>query len=90
MYSVQISYSYLTGCPIIGQVYQKCAPCPATCSRPFPKCSNECVPGCGCPAGKVVDTVNKKCVKVTQCSTLDCTVSSSCSYKTIILKVMLL
>ena len=59
----------LLACPIQGQVYQECPPCYATCSRPFKICpSGICsTPGCGCPAGQVVDTVNKKCVTINQC-----------------------
>ena len=73
---VTISYTVVTtDCPIEGQVYQECASCVATCSRPFPICpSRKCTSGCACPAGQVVDTVNKRCVSILRCSQ-NCAVS---------------
>ena len=45
--------------------YTECAmACPPTCKtpRPFP-CTSQCVPGCQCPAGTVLDEENNKCVE---------------------------
>ena len=64
-----------TGCPIEGQVFQRCASCPATCSRPDVICHRACFSGCGCPAGQLIDTVNSKCVDRKECP-VDCAVSS--------------
>ena len=65
----------LKGCMIKGQVYQKCASCPTTCSNPDLVCTAVCKPGCGCPTGQVIDKVNKKCVHPKQCPPKDCAVS---------------
>ena len=40
-------------CPIKGQVFQACRPCPTTCNNPSVICPAVCIPGCGCPSGKV-------------------------------------
>ena len=59
---------FLSGsCTIKGQIFQKCATCPATCSAPDLLCIQQCTPGCGCPVGELIDTVNKKCVEPNQC-----------------------
>ena len=72
-----VDISYFIGCPILGQIYQECPPCYATCSKPLPVCHlGVCTPGCGCPAGQVVDIISKKCVDRRHCP-LNCAVSYS-------------
>ena len=53
-------------CPIKGQKYFECAPCPATCEEPNPICPKICKPGCACPEGKVLKN-GKECVKPEKC-----------------------
>ncbi|XP_065920539.1 uncharacterized protein [Dysidea avara] len=62
-------------CPIKGQVFQQCRTCPATCTKPDLICILLCKPGCGCPPGQLIDTINKKCVKPSQCP-IDCSAVS--------------
>ena len=55
----------VTTCPIEGQEYTECGTaCPLTCKtpKPFP-CTAECVKGCQCPAGTVLDEQNNTCVE---------------------------
>ena len=56
-------------CPIEGQVFTTCGTaCPPTCSQPGPVlCTDQCVEGCQCPPGTVLDEKNKKCVMPDQC-----------------------
>ena len=54
-------------CPIEGQIKQECKTCPATCSEPDLICTKECITGCGCPAGQLIDTSNNKCVEPDEC-----------------------
>ena len=58
-----------TECPIEGQVFTTCGTaCPPTCNNPGPLiCTLQCVVGCQCPPGTVLDEKNKKCVKPEQC-----------------------
>ena len=42
--------------------------CPPTCSNPNPGiCTLQCVPGCQCPQGMVLDEEQNKCVTEDQC-----------------------
>ena len=44
--------------------------CPPTCAEPGPvPCTRQCVIGCQCPAGTVLDEVANRCVTVENCST---------------------
>ena len=56
-------------CEVEGQTYIKCGTaCPPTCSKPEPvKCTRQCVPGCQCPRGTVLDEDNKRCVRPQFC-----------------------
>ena len=74
---------FFTGrlCPVEGQVFQRCRTCPATCSNRDLVCTLDCVPGCGCPPGQLIDTVNNKCVRPDQCPP-DCSVSFMASVVT--------
>ena len=58
-------------CPIEGQQFTTCGTaCPPTCSDPGPVvCTAQCVIGCQCPAGTVLDEVEQKCVTLDQCGT---------------------
>jgi len=67
MYVTNFLFFPSGSCPIQGQVYQRCRTCPATCSKPDLVCTLQCVRGCGCPTGQLIDTINKKCVKPKQC-----------------------
>ena len=61
---------YLTEtCPIEGQVFTTCGTaCPPTCSEPGPvACTLQCVVGCQCPSGTVLEERRKKCVTPDQC-----------------------
>ena len=61
-------------CPIEGQVFTECGTaCPPTCAESGPKfCTLQCVVGCQCPAGTVLDEVANRCVPVEKCSTCSC------------------
>ena len=48
-------------------VLQNCAACPATCSEPSLICTEKCTPGCGCPAGELINTLNNKCIRPKEC-----------------------
>jgi len=52
-------------------VFTECGTaCPPTCKEPGPvACTQQCVVGCQCPIGTVLDEVQKKCVKPNQCAT---------------------
>ena len=63
-----------------GQIFQQCSSCSATCSNPNPICIATCIPGCACPAGQVIDTLNNKCVSPKQCP-LNCAVSYNSVHK---------
>ncbi|XP_065913510.1 keratin-associated protein 16-1-like [Dysidea avara] len=56
-------------CPLEGQVFTTCGTaCPPTCNDPGPViCTLQCVVGCQCPSGTVLDEKNRKCVKPDQC-----------------------
>jgi len=42
--------------------------CPPTCSKPAPvRCTLQCVPGCQCPRGTVLDEDNMRCVRPQFC-----------------------
>jgi len=42
--------------------------CPPTCEDPEPvSCTSECVVGCRCPNGTVLDEENNKCVMKKDC-----------------------
>lgn len=49
-----------------GQVYMSCgSACPPTCANPTPFCTEQCVPGCQCPLGTVLDY--SRCVTKDMC-----------------------
>ena len=48
-------------------MYQDCKTCPVTCSEPDISCPHQCVAGCGCPEGQVIDEALNKCVNTTEC-----------------------
>ena len=55
-------------CDIEGQQFNSCgSACPPTCSNPNPICTRQCVPGCQCPRGTVLDEEQKECVRPNQC-----------------------
>ena len=63
-------YNYIgvviaTSCLIEGQEYTECGTaCPIACRNPNPApCAPDCVPGCQCPLGTVLDEENNKCVE---------------------------
>ena len=64
----------VTRCPIEGQVYTECGTaCPLTCKVPGPViCTQQCVEGCQCPRGTVLDGENKRCVKPELCPAEPC------------------
>jgi hypothetical protein len=79
-------------CAIPGQVYLQCGTaCPPTCADPDPSpCTRQCVAGCQCPQGTVLDEIAQQCVSVEDCS--KCSSSCFCSMVTTVLeslKVML-
>ena len=53
-----------TSCSVEGQEYTECGTaCPVTCQNLNPApCAPDCVPGCQCPLGTVLDEQNNKCV----------------------------
>ena len=61
---------YLEECPVEGQVYTDCGTaCPPMCNKPQPLfCTLQCVAGCQCPSGTVLDELQNKCVKADECS----------------------
>ena len=61
---------YVEECPIEGQVYTDCGTaCPPMCNKPQPLfCTLQCVAGCQCPSGTVLDELQNKCVKADECS----------------------
>ena len=63
-----------TICPIEGQEYMECGTaCPLTCKEQDPvPCSRQCVPGCQCPRGTVLDEENKRCVESHLCPVSPC------------------
>ena len=73
-WAVELFASFPTDpCPIEGQVFQSCgSACPPTCATPHPICTKQCVPGCQCPPGTVLDEVANKCVLLTKCSEFLC------------------
>ena len=75
-WAVELFASFPTdSCPIEGQVSQSCgSACPPTCATPHPICTKQCVPGCQCPPGTVLDEVANKCVLLTKCSEFLCEV----------------
>ena len=59
-------------CPIPGQVFKECVDCPhnpATCKGHIlgNACTLQCLSGCECPTGQVLDVKNKRCVFLKQC-----------------------
>lgn len=55
-------------CPIEGQVFTACGTaCPLTCNFEPRVCTSDCVVGCQCPPGTVLDEANNKCVKKEDC-----------------------
>ena len=54
-----------TRCPIEGQEYTECGTaCPLTCKAPdLLPCTRQCVPGCQCPRGTILDEDSKRCVE---------------------------
>ena len=57
-------------CTIEGQVYTTCGTaCPSTCTHQPYICTQQCVFGCQCPFGTVLDEVNNRCVKIEDCRT---------------------
>lgn len=69
-------------CRIGGQVQQGCRTCPATCRNPGLICTLQCVFGCGCPSGQLIDEDNNKCVEPKDCpnpcALIDCAPFSKC------------
>ncbi|KAL5505913.1 hypothetical protein EMCRGX_G007458 [Ephydatia muelleri] len=58
-------------CPFDGQVYKQCVSCPRnpfTCDSPFHSCTRDCLPGCECPFGEVLDLKGeRRCVPLEEC-----------------------
>ena len=57
-------------CPIEGQVYKLCMDRPgdpATCANGFPLPIKECIHGCECPLGQVLNLTGERCVPPEQC-----------------------
>ena len=54
----------------LGLVYTDCCTvCPLMCNKPQPLfCTLQCVPGCQCLSGTVLDELQNKCVKPDECS----------------------
>ncbi|KAL5505928.1 hypothetical protein EMCRGX_G007474 [Ephydatia muelleri] len=58
-------------CPFDGQVFKRCVNCPRnpfTCDSPFHPCTRDCLPGCECPFGEVLDLKGGRCVPLEECS----------------------
>ena len=73
-YIVHCYYTTGTQCPIEGQEYTECGTaCPPTCGAidPVP-CTLQCVAGCQCPSGTVLDEENKRCVEHNLCPIPPC------------------
>ena len=71
---VHCCYAIGTQCPIEGQEYTECGTaCPPTCGAidPVP-CTLQCVAGCQCPSGTVLDEENKRCVEHNLCPIPPC------------------
>ena len=41
--------------------------CPPTCKNPNPYCTRQCVAGCQCPHGTVLDESTDRCVAEQEC-----------------------
>ena len=56
-------------CTTEGQVYTTCGTaCPPTCNYCKPGgCTQQCVAGCQCPYGTVLDETNNRCVRKEDC-----------------------
>lgn len=55
-------------CTIEGQEFTTCGTaCPPTCTNYTLPCTQQCVPGCRCTSGTVLDEVNNRCVKIEEC-----------------------
>ena len=58
-------------CEKVGQMYQQCKECPATCSNPALVCTFQCEPGCGCSPRQLINNItdekNPKCVDPEKC-----------------------
>jgi hypothetical protein len=59
-----------TACEIGGQVFTECGTaCPSVCGEEAAVfCTLQCVRGCQCPGGTMLDTLSKQCVTPDQCS----------------------
>ena len=57
-------------CEIRGQVFTECGTaCPSVCGEEAAVfCTLQCVRGCQCPGGTMLDTLSKQCVTPDQCS----------------------
>ena len=63
-----------TECSIPGQVFMECgSACPAVCGKDQPMiCTLQCVVGCQCPSGALLDKVAGRCVEtVDKCTGTD-------------------
>ena len=56
-------------CSVEGAEYSECGgACPPTCLDPYILCLIQgCFPGCACPDGQLMDTVNNRCVPLEAC-----------------------
>ena len=64
------SYADYVGhmCENPDQVYMECGTaCPPTCKNPNPYCTRQCVAGCQCPRGTVLDESTDRCVAEQEC-----------------------
>ena len=61
---------FCAACEIKGQVFTECGTaCPAVCGEePAVFCTLQCVRGCQCPGGTMLDTLSQQCVTPDQCS----------------------
>ena len=64
-----------SACSIPGQVYNPCgSACPPNCTDLNPTCTKQCVAGCQCPAGTVLDVTSNSCVTIDECPDSACPV----------------
>ena len=79
---INVFVSIAVECPIEGQLYNECgSACPPICGKPPPPfCTLQCVQGCQCPNGTLLDEAQNKCVTPDQCSNDSKTIYTQYNY----------
>ncbi|KAG1664959.1 SCO-spondin [Nymphon striatum] len=68
-------YSCIPECDNTDMTWQECGPlCETTCENyeGTPECETDCIPGCYCPAGLVLNAAGEKCVEPKECMNCLC------------------